>query len=103
MWSAIVPGAGYMVLGQPGRGSVALGLNAALLYGAWASWQGGNAPVALMLLFAEMALYSGGRDGAAQEATRLRQSETSQWRERLLKRLSEPQFLATGIPPGFVY
>jgi len=68
--STFVPGAGFMLTGQPGKAALTLGLNLAFLGGAWWALQSGLPGPALMLALMDVSLYQGQRNAAREAALR---------------------------------
>jgi len=93
-WSTVLPGSGFYALGQPGRGTAALGLNLVFIGGTVAAWQQDNPGAALVLLLVELALYRGGREAVREEATRINARLQAEQRDAWLTMHGEAALLA---------
>jgi tetratricopeptide (TPR) repeat protein len=96
-WSTALPGAGFWVLGEPGRAVSALSLNLLLLAGVVLSYEQHNVPVALLFLAVESAFYAGGREAVREEAAKLNERWLRERRETWLGRSGEPALMATAF------
>ena len=97
-WSTWLPGAGFYVLGQPGKAASALALNFAFTFGAVTACQQGNGGAALVLLLVEIALYSGGREAVREEGLRLNRIAENEQRRAWTQTAGEAALLQSGIP-----
>lgn len=96
-WSTVLPGAGFLALGQPGKAATALSLNVLFLAGAVIAYQQENMGAALVLALVEIALYTGGRQAVRQEAEAMRARQEKERREHWLAAQDAPALLAVGI------
>ena len=67
-WSTWLPGSGFFVIGETGKGAAAMGLNLGFTAGALLVLQQGNPPAALVFALVELALYRGGREAVGDAA-----------------------------------
>ncbi|MBI3993546.1 MAG: hypothetical protein HY342_09745 [Candidatus Lambdaproteobacteria bacterium] len=100
-WSTWLPGSGFFVIGEPGKGSAAVGLNLGFTAGALLALQQGNPPAALVFALVEIALYRGGREAVGEAAqakvTAARLEAAKAW----LEAHGEPAMLRAGLSvPG---
>ncbi len=93
-WSTVLPGSGFYALGQPGRGTAALGLNLVFIGGTVAAWQQDNVGAALVLLLVELALYRGGREAVREEAAQINGQRQTEQRDAWLAMHGEAALLA---------
>jgi tetratricopeptide (TPR) repeat protein len=100
-WSTAIPGAGYFVLGEPGRAMTSLSLNVVFLAGTVLSYEQHNVPVALLFLLVEAAFYSGGREAVREEAGRLNERWLQERREAWLGQSSESRLMGTAFELKF--
>ncbi len=100
-WSTALPGSGFFVLGEPGKATTALSLNAVFLAGTVLSYEQHNVPAALLFLLVEIAFYSGGRDAVREEADRLNERVARERRDTWLGQSSEPRLMATAFSVKF--
>jgi len=100
-WSTVLPGAGFLVLGQPGKAAAALSLNALFLAGAVIAYQQRNQGAAFALALVEIALYTGGREAVREEAEAQRARQERLRRESWLASQDAPALLAVGIRIDF--
>lgn len=100
-WSTAIPGAGFFVLGEPGRAVTSTTLNVVFLTGTVLSYEQHNVPVALLFLLVEAAFYSGGREAVREEAGRLNERWLQQRREAWLGQSSEPRLMGAAFELKF--
>lgn len=96
-WSTVLPGAGFLALGQPVKATAAFSLNLLFLAGAVIAYQQENYGAALALALVEYALYTGGRQAVRQEAGAQRARQERLRREAWLTSQGAPDLLAVGI------
>jgi tetratricopeptide (TPR) repeat protein len=96
-WSTWLPGAGFLVLGQPAKAAAAFSLNVAATAAAVLSYRQGNTAAALLFALVEIALYRGGREAVVEEAERLARRDVERRTEAWLGQAGEPDLLRVGL------
>jgi tetratricopeptide (TPR) repeat protein len=94
--SALLPGAGHLYVGQPGRAVTSFLLNAIFIAGAVAAFENDSPVLGGILVFFELGWYVGGIRSAAQAAREANEEQEKRYREGLRRSYR----LSLGLKPG---
>jgi tetratricopeptide (TPR) repeat protein len=94
--SAILPGAGHLYAGRPGKAASSFLLNALFIAGAVIAFQNDSPVLGGILVFFELGWYTGGIRSAAQAAREENQNQERKFRRELKERYR----LSLGLEPG---
>ncbi len=94
--SAVLPGAGHLYAGRPGRAVSSLLLNALFIAGAVAAFEHESPVLGGILVFFELGWYVGGIRSAAKAAQEANEEQEKQYRQELKRNYR----LSLGLKPG---
>jgi tetratricopeptide (TPR) repeat protein len=94
--SAVLPGAGHLYAGRPGKAVTSFLLNALFIAGAVAAFEHNSPVLGGILIFFELGWYVGGIRSAAQTAREYNEKQEIQYRQELKHRYR----LSLGMEPG---
>ena len=96
VFSAVLPGAGHLYAGRPGRAATSFLLNALFIAGAVAAFEHDSPVLGGILIFFELGWYVGGIRSAAQAAREANEEMEEQYRQEL----RQSYRLSLGFKPG---
>jgi tetratricopeptide (TPR) repeat protein len=94
--SAVLPGAGHLYAGRPGKATASFLLNALFIAGAVAAFKHDSPVLGGILIFFELGWYVGGIRSAAQAAREANENQEEQYRQELKRKYR----LSFGLEPG---